>query len=62
MDDRDWCDDLNNIASLYEWLLEHDEAPEGADLVYMLRKPWKWTTEWKAFQASKATEVTEAAR
>ena len=59
MDERDWCDDLSNIANLIEWLQERDEAPEGADLVYMLRKPWKWTEEWRSFQAAKATEAAQ---
>ncbi len=53
-DERDWCDDLGNIANLYEWLLEQDEAPTGEDLVYMLRKPWKWTEEYNRFLAAKA--------
>lgn len=59
MAERDWFEDLSNIAALYEHLLEIDEAPTGADLVYMLRKPWKWGTEWAAFQASKATEAAQ---
>jgi hypothetical protein len=52
MDERDWYEDLSNIANLLEWLMEQDEAPTGTDLVYMLRKPWKWAAEYQAMVAA----------
>lgn len=39
----DWWLDTSNLAALYEYLRDCDEAP---DVVDFLRKPWHFSPEW----------------
>lgn len=53
-DDRFWWEKHHELARLYEWLLAQDLAPTGADLVYLLDKPWKWEPEYERMLAARA--------
>jgi len=60
----EWCLDSANIAELIEWLVEADElspADDFSEILYMLRKPWKWVEEWKRMRIEK-DEAEKTAR
>lgn len=43
-----WYADHNNLASLWEWLGNHDNEP-GDGPAYFMEKPWKWNLEYDAY-------------
>jgi hypothetical protein len=54
--DCDWHRDVAKVADLLEWLQARDEGPTGSDLIYLLRKPWKWAPDYARMLAAKAAK------
>ena len=53
-----WQSDPAALADLIEWL---GKGPDGEmsspDVLYLLRKPHKWSSEYAAMMAAKSTPV-----
>jgi hypothetical protein len=45
---RYWWDDHDNIVMTAWWMLERDHG--ARDFVYLIEKPWKFTTEYEQAQ------------
>ena len=63
-----WYADWHNVINLAEWLWNRgdflsgghdDEADERATgLFYMLKKPWKYSAEWEAYERQEVTSAS----
>ena len=49
-----WQSNPWDLANLIEWLTARDEAPE--DVLYLLRKPWKYAPEYEEMIRERAAE------
>ena len=45
-----WYATLDNVVDLLEWLIAAGQAPH--DVVYFLRKPWKYGKEWDQYTST----------
>jgi hypothetical protein len=54
-----WWMDSGEIARLYEWLCDECllEPSDVREVAYFLRKPHKWTDEYKAMLAAEDAEL-----
>lgn len=49
---RDWYEDHENLAELWDWLEDRCEQPD--DPAGFMREPWSWEPEYNQMQAEKA--------
>jgi len=58
-----WYFDRDNIFGLARWLKQEgqwDGAGGVGNLIYFFEKPWKYDSEWDAYQASLLKEKENA--
>jgi len=58
-----WYFDRDNILGLARWLKQEgqwDGAGGVGNLIYFFEKPWKYDSEWDAYQASLFKEKENA--